>query len=299
MNGLKLFLLMVLSSVSALAQYTLPFPTSDAEWITVTSVPYNPLVYQYSSLFIIQGDTLINNISYHKIGNGNVATGVFRTEGKKVYYLNDYRKCSYPGCFSFPDTSEVLLYDFSLQVGDSILYAIGYNNIKYYNKITGISAGTHGDTLKTFSLQPTSYNWEFLAADLWIEGIGSNQGFFTSYVNAEFTADLACFHNKTETYTYDYSPFSPCVALGIENSTVASTAEVYPNPSNSIFTLNDPHYSPNATSVKIYNALGALLVEQVLTAPSCTFDLSNQSEGMYVVMLTGKNNRTVFHVVKN
>ena len=68
--------------------------------------------------------------------------------------------------------------------------------------------------------------------------------------------------------------------VGVNNLEKNSLFKLYPNPTNSNFSIELANFS-NFKSVSVYNSLGQLLLQQ--KTPEKTFDVSNYAKGMYVV----------------
>lgn len=106
--------LLLLLSVEVKSQtYTYhSFPDSNITWQGYYGCGVHSNVWKDFWIFNVTGDTSINGILYHNIGNAALADiGCIReTADKKVYFFNysDFDTCSH----------ERLLYDFSLSVGD-------------------------------------------------------------------------------------------------------------------------------------------------------------------------------------
>src|SRR5436190_2222369 len=108
------FLSVVALSISAFAQQPLPFPDSAAKWInTVWLVqPFPPPathIFSSAQSYCADGvDTVINALTYTQLHYcGGAYKGAFRDDAGTVYYV------------PADSTSEFLLYDFTLQVGET------------------------------------------------------------------------------------------------------------------------------------------------------------------------------------
>ncbi|MFH0865220.1 MAG: hypothetical protein V1904_03440, partial [Bacteroidota bacterium] len=108
------------------AQTYHPFPTDSAQWSVRHTIgsPWSQFSYQYK----MEGDTVINGITYHKIyysldlyyGSPNETLHCFLREDttKKVFL-------KYPTS-SGVDTTEFMLYNFNLNVGDTVTIKLFY-----------------------------------------------------------------------------------------------------------------------------------------------------------------------------
>ena len=162
----------------------------------------NYYVYKQSS------DTIINNISYSKIlVTGGIATFFARedTIAKKVFIRNSN------------DTSEVILYDFSLNVGDTLYAKHGWGAGKKLVLRTIDTITTLVGLRQRFNLSDSSGNISYST----IESIGSIQDPFLNYIVASDPVYfLVCsYQNNTKTYDgnlYGYNCYTydnvPCNA---------------------------------------------------------------------------------------
>lgn len=121
---------------------------------SVTSRHFNQSVYK------LQNDTLINGVTYHIVVESTdslqtwTTAGFLRedTEGKKVYqWLED---------------KEILLYDFTLEVGDSIFFP----DTEFKSVVDEVDSIKIGGIMR----KAIYYTDEDYRADCWIEGVGCN-----------------------------------------------------------------------------------------------------------------------------
>jgi len=172
-----------------------PFPTGNTVWSEKSCI-CDGFCNVYDKYIITGEDTIINNNNYKKLylffdsvfnSNNAFCLGGIREENKKIYYcgeqsfynnsINYYKPYFIDGC----QNNEILLYDFSLNIGDTL------TNINYcFNTIDPNISGemkivvSDIDTLffnnscrKVFYFYETS-GYTFYT--YWIEGIGSNRG---------------------------------------------------------------------------------------------------------------------------
>ena len=137
------------------------FYTEGISWLELkeTGNDMDPPVETIEHYFI-EGDTMISGQNYAKIyryKNKPEYIGCFRESGKKIYYTGmDYH--------FFETDSEILLYDFTKALGDTV-----YTLTSSYNTIESIDSILIGG----------SYRNRYYLHDgqQWIEGIGSTYGF--------------------------------------------------------------------------------------------------------------------------
>ncbi|MFT4762329.1 MAG: hypothetical protein ACI9XO_004980 [Paraglaciecola sp.] len=202
MKKVALFILLGFFANSAFGQET-DFPNEFAVW----RYDYNEEGGQpfYSIYYYMEGDSTYMNTSYKKI----FGEGLIRSEDKRVYFIPQN------------DTIEYLIYDFNLEVGD-----------KFFPPQYAISSGI--DTLIVTQINSTSLYggvrkvWHFDAATTWIEGIGTESGFFSNpfYIGSpNGSSSLQCF--VKDSIIID----SQCQPNDSSDETIEQIhASVFPNP---------------------------------------------------------------------
>lgn len=223
-----------------------PFPDSLADWGTLTFY-FDPPNNYYSSAnnFRLLGDTLLGGQAYkilwrgtndpdYQPGNRIFCGGIREDSTRKVWY--------YP----YNDSTEHLLYDFALEVGDT--FKVPALNIP----ATGIDLayyGQSGDSLISVpyqidSVQMMDGSWHkrwqmstnYTADQIWIEGMGSDMGPLGSQAwEFEWTTDITCFEDRgVKLYgnpTVPPGP-APCFAVvGTEDALSEGVVlHIWPNP---------------------------------------------------------------------
>lgn len=161
----------------------------------------------YSSYFIkFMGDTTINGLGYKKIMKSDDALhsqwtldGCIREEPttRKVFIFNEYTK------------KDMLLYDFSLEEGDSILTGDGQS----YIKVTKVINATFGSSTVP---RKQIYFFDPDGGLQWIEGIGSIWGVLEglgSFYTTGATLNLVCY-SENDQLVYHNLRFSTCFPQG-------------------------------------------------------------------------------------
>jgi hypothetical protein len=132
----------------------------------------------------IIGDSIVNNVSYKKIisENGDCScnwsipqnAGLVRedTIAKKVYFI------------PINSNSEVIIYDFTQNVGDTVNSFLSCGNQLVIQSIDSISI--NGLYHKRFNISDCGVGTSF------IEGVGNTQGFLQSTFSFEFGGILNC-----------------------------------------------------------------------------------------------------------
>jgi len=246
-----------------------PFPDSDAVW-NISWTHYDQGFVTCTETgkwsYIISGDTLINSIMYHKIYipycrwlsgfcvidlpcQGGYA-GAYRqdTLNKKVWFM-------------FPDsTNEGVLYDFNLNVGDSV--HLPYSNCyNYISSIDSILIGTNYRKRWHLSNDPF---FDFL-----IEGIGSSLGLLgnagtgalcSPFDQGDYTT-LSCFRQNNKTL-YPDSTTACDISSSVNNLSEKNISiALSPNPfhSTATLTISDNSEIASSLAMTIYDVMGRLV----------------------------------------
>ncbi len=243
------------------AQAYIPFPDSNAMWtdrIYDPSCGITPLcsINQYR----ISGDTVINAISYktltksgYLVSQNNQYTfyseyaGGFRQEitNKRVFYFPPYGYIQ----------KDTLLYDFNLNVGDSLPQTYLYpGNLcdAIVDIIDSVAIGTSYHKrfhISTVGSPPWGQTWL-------IEGIGCTHGLLGGFCFGwEGSQDLTCF---TQGDTINYPGYSSDCDIITSVSYLRNNPEAIvlsPNPANNMLSITFPinfHYA----EIEIYDNFG-------------------------------------------
>lgn len=264
-----------------------PFPDSNAVWgMMAWCTDWNCGTYRYMQDYMA-GDTAIDGTAY-KIINQNVSPdyegctctipedlgpGFLRedTVARKVYWR-------FPG-----STSDTLLYDFTLEVGDTLggLYGnTGLCNEAVYTvqSIDSVLVGSSYHKRINF----TSIDQDPCNPTSIIEGVGATTGLTSCYVTgASFGISLRCF-----TVGGSLLYLAPCGGdnlacgdlpsgiLGEPFTTLPLRAT--PNPSTGLF-----HLGQAAERITVFNAMGRLLFR----TQGNSIDLSAWPPGVYTAVV--------------
>ena len=260
-----------------------PFPDSNAVWIGQFQNSTGQL-YQTDEDYYLNGDTVINSTVYSKLYKnyheveidnylqviydfgiilGEYAGGIRNdTTQRKIFYCASNQEC--------------LLYNFSLQVGDSINTSqyCGTTSAPhaYVESIDSIFIGNN--YRKRFNihndLSPVSY----------IEGIGSDNGLLMGMDYFETSSSLYCFYQND---SLKYS--SGCDFVGIEDVRNSSTIKIYPNPSNNQITIKGKRINTYILS----NTVGQVIKEGKQNGDETTIEVSALPNGIYILGLDGRS----------
>ena len=214
------------------AQNTHLFPDTNAYW--------NMFNFNWGNMYVenpigVIGDTTINNTQYIKICQSTDT--LFEFQANYPFYCA-VREEDSKYYFVFPnDTSEILYYDFNMEVGDTIHYP--QNNYIWYPielKVVGkdsilIGSNYRKQLFLTNLDTITTGTWQ---NQVWIEGIGSLFGLrhAHSYVIDNDNA-TSCFH-QNDSLVYLNPQFQACyrwTLVGLEENQL-QPLKLFPNPAN-------------------------------------------------------------------
>lgn len=269
------------------------FPDSNAIWnvnyINSIGTPTDEMLYG------LKGDTLFNDTLYNKLYTLSDTTlyvenlqdyiGGFRKESQKVWFK--------PAYWTYHD---ILLYDFSASVGDTVWHNGGahYNYSKqiefgYGNGYSIIQEINTENGIKTYSIIRGT---DGLSGE-WYENIGSNFGLFGSIIQFPLVGDtynLACFkHNDTVKYQSNLM-CNKCFCSGLtgidEKKNNTDWINIFPNPAQNLLTIEvQKPYSK--IMVEIIDEKGSIIYrKESLDSP---ISLNDSIHGIYFVKLSVDN----------
>jgi hypothetical protein len=273
-----LLLVGLLAAVLASAQTQFPIVQQDNEWnVLIVTEGSNSLDSTYHTVnYRINGDTTLNNQAYKKIYNSMeefpanwTYYGAIREDNQKVWFL------------SASNNPEALLYDFDLNVGDTI-------NILHDPMIVDsiIDKPINNEDRKHIYF---SY-YDSIIKEVWIEGIGSNKGFLSP--GSGFAVGgrywLLCMKEQAST-VYMNPNFNHCfMASGISENK-SSVFHLYPNPANNQVKITVAD-NLMIESISIIDMNGKRLKEFEHT--DAELDLSGIPGGVYIIQLIHNKGKT-------
>jgi hypothetical protein len=205
----KFYLIYLLLSCNIIiAQESFPNLEDNPNWKvvnTVTSFPETKTLLEYH----LEKDTLINSSTYQKVANN---VGYIRLLNDKVYFRLER------------DSKEFLLYDFGLNVNDTVYCGFNLNDgndldsTKYWVvQVDSVVLEDGKHKRLKMNYNPTS---DYIASMDWIEGVGSTIHPFFSTIslgNPGGFSELLCFHLEGNKI-FQNSSYSDCeLATSINN----------------------------------------------------------------------------------
>ena len=307
-----------------------PFPTENAQW-SVNNEKY-----------ALHGDTIINEKKYSKVYK-QTADEAFEFDIDKAEYFcairNDVENKRVYGVYKDNlevynhyneeiEETESLLYDFSLNLGDTIEVAnfdeadrAGYIQYVKYVRVESIGIykfdGSHSyvtlyDTDSIFCLNNGEQRKRILLNGIheslqqsWIEGIGSSDG---PFVHAHFSGleympkRLLCFNENDECLykqsSFDYDEDDDCFTNYYPDNVVENNENdimIYPNPTDDFINIENP--SGSEYSIDIYNDKGQKLISQSSSGIS-NINISDLPCGLYIITINSNYKNYNFKLIK-
>ena len=277
----------ILTSFSIVAQDYVPMAVDSATWV-LASTDENP-IFNNVKVLRIEGDTVVNSSTYSKIykytvddskliSQSRLLIGLIRDDidERKVYggifeeqeqelsiFLNEEGRCDWGNVNSF---NEHLLYDFSLQEGDSI-------DICMLTKPTVI---INKESINRFGYNRTSFELEDDEYIIMSEGIGTCLGIFKGqtcfYTGGGFTYGLA---------NYCIGSFENCGLLTAteDQNRMPNDVTISPNPVIDRLMISS---SKQVSKVILYDLNGRFLKEIENTDE---INMSKFESGTYILRL--------------
>ena len=266
-------------NLNSIAQNWAPFPLDGtSEWRVYSAVMNSGVscYSQWDKVYSVGGDTTINANSYQKLnldylyyadpwycvngGTFSTIAGFIRQEGPEVF-------------FRYPNGNEAILFDWSLEVGDTIPGEIVYSpefqgSVLRVESIDSVEVG--GEWRKRFH---SEWNEGWI-----IEGVGHSGGLI-EFFGASLAGNnqLVCYGESDVPL---YPQFSSCSFVVNVDEETDEILVISPNPSTGTFRVETPQKS----IYRIYSAFGSLVKEGQLDGAS-EIDLSSEPNGIYLITI--------------
>ena len=282
-------LLLLVSACAVKAQAYIPFPVSNAMWTERHgNGDTTPSYFCYG---LINEDTTLNIVTYHKlfksvdsVFTASECIGGLREDSmKRIFY------------YDFATAHEHMLYDFSVQPGDTVDSDPGSAGIVYSIDSININGNYH----KRINFE--TYNGNFWTYGSWIEGIGNSSlgGLLGSAMlqpTCDCASNLICFkQNNVWQYHNPLYISNTCIndALAVENITTAqASVSIYPNPLTGAGTIHVEGIT-SAAGINIYSITGTLLhTYQVTNNTNITINSNQYPAGIYYYRLINSTGNT-------
>ena len=294
MKTLISFFVLLITVVSSSGQTSIyhPFPDSNSSW----NYGYQPnmCVFGWASeeySFILSGDTTINSQTYHKLSIPFVnfyTTGTCTQRHSPGYKGAIRQDVLNKKVFIVPpsSTTEELLYDFNLTIGDTVQ---GYIASNFWANDTVISM----DSVQVGNDFRKRWYINFWYNIYLIEGIGSTYGLieFSPGPAIDFDSyDLDCFMQDSETLFPDTNTYCQLITTTKDIDLLSNHVKVFPNPSRGSFSVE--FSQPNDIKIITMKDLFGKIIFQEEINGQIKVNLENIKSGTYILTILDKYNRT-------
>ena len=267
-------------SAMVFGQDYFPFPDSNAIW----NSQYGGYYGTPKERFGLIGDTTFNNQDYKKVYH--IVDDSTLNFDNMTYFAairENVAKQVFVKLIDFED--EILIYDFSLNVGDTMFSNSPFGYLGYgICIITGIDSIEleNNQFRRRFIINETSYT-----QDYWIEGIGSIGGLFhpiMDYVIGSY-CELTCFKDN-ETAVYINNPacdkcFCTLLTPVKELEKGKEFVNIYPNPATNEITI-EIQKEKGTSTIKIFNLYGKQIENRESNSFPVKLNIDYWPNGVYL-----------------
>ncbi|MDD3876211.1 MAG: T9SS type A sorting domain-containing protein [Bacteroidales bacterium] len=288
-----------------------PFPDSNAVWSVLhfTSVQQNDLQY-YTIHYGLFGDTIIDSMAYSKIFSNELDTVILQNSPNTYYHGALRQDIVFKKIYFVPKDSinEILLYDFDLNINDTI-YLQNVNGYSILFECWGIDSATMDNNQIRSAYNMTDNVWPFTYWQWWIEGIGNNKGLFFHFYPlappAQWNQILCFWQNDSLIYRIDKIPtsnpywdtiyFHGCyhnnIITNLSPSIENVKINISPNPVTDISYVTLPDFFlNNKIFIEIYSCQGKLISsKESLYDKEICINKSNYKPGIYLLLIHDEN----------
>jgi hypothetical protein len=294
--GLLIFLFFTSLNGFSQVNFYHPFPDSNAiwrEWRSAADGIFGH--YEWEEEKFINGDTTIGSLTYHKIYESGLFSHYISFNLDTSYYYQDeyigaLREDSNKRIYAFMNFSnqDTLLYDFNLQVGDTIQHGINHENPDtiIVSSIDSLFDGT--GYRKYFHLSNASSPGITNLPSI-IEGIGSTKGLFSDFEPELFEMGSilhCCTQNNIIEFT-DSSIYACSIINNINRPEHCTGVKIFFDPisSNSIINFDNALLNQEF-EIRIFNSLGMLLkTEKELAVENLKINTDGLKCGTYFIIV--------------
>ena len=282
-----------------------PFPDTNAAWNTVGNNVSTPDEWHFR--YAVFGDTIINSTLYTKIykmydstilhPNSTYFAAIRENGNRQIHCL-------------LPGFSESILYDFNLNIGDTIYYNIGgglANNEVMFWDFDHYRIVTEKDSMLLLNNQYRK-RWKLggeLGYQTWIEGIGSINwyGLFNPLITAVVLNgdgyQFACY-KENDTVLYLNNLFcDKCFCqlyTGLEEQNIRDkkSITVFPNPACDKVTIQINETDNSIYKIEIFDLFGKKQIEKTINFNNkIEIEIEDLKSGIYLIEIYSPDKKLV------
>lgn len=187
---------------------------------------------------------------------------------------------------AYPASYEDILYDFSLEVGDTLVSYFTTCDIPLTVQSIEYLTLNNGDIVKKFI-------FDYYGEVYYIESIGCSQGLFEGLLISEWPPQLYCIEDQGVGLLSNDCPGW----VAIDKKPSMKPVQVFPNPAKDFIHITGLKTS-NITQIKIYNGFGCEVLRKNTSLNDEIIDISQMPNGCYLLMTgeTGNSSSLKFIV---
>lgn len=240
----------------------------------------------------IQGDTILDGVEYMKLYTFGETSQEYMGSGQDEFCSENY---TYHGLSYlirsenrrmyirelYGSTEELLLYDFNLEVGDTLPDTFT-SNFNEYITISGIdSIEVNGEYYKRFQLQNSGSQYL-------MEGIGSQSGLFAPLGSLFDCGFFLVCYRQNETLYYDTQAGMECaLSVSVQYPEAKPEITISPNPLHTSGTLEIGSIQ-GAVNVDIHDITGKIVRQMDYTNQPITLSRNGLQSGLYFLTVKQK-----------
>lgn len=279
------------------------FDNLDSKWNVAKTYPaanqQNPsFAATTTTVYGFQGDTLINNEPWLKLYSTRDSTfqndlmyrGLLRAENNEVLYLDTLNQL---------DT----LYDFSLNIGDSVLFDLYGMYPEWLHVINVDSVQINGAYYRRLKFEEPSISAFDWLDEEWIEGIGSKHGPLFPAFPVKFSEEIPDSMLLTCTYSdyqqiWQHPSYQSCyvnIVLGVDQLKF-SDFRIYPNPF--VDKIHIENIGLQKYELTVLNSLGQTISQTQINNENTTIDVADLKAGIYFLRIDNGVNPMTMKIIK-
>lgn len=290
----SLFSLLIVALLSLNAQEYVPFPTKNVNWNifydgTCEEAPPEKALIRYT----LQGDTTLNGYTYTLLCREKGDTinptvtpiGGLREEDKRIYFVGNPTDIYYN---KFYAEYEYLLYDFNVEIGDTIYHIPGEQDY-FKSAVLDIDSILIGDSYRKRYM--VDNNWFYHQFDEIVEGIGSIKNGLLGHITDIPTCgthywEHICFR-EDGLVKYLNPNFDECfpsyLLNAMEDLVLHQDIEITPNPFNYELRITNRTHKTQLTFY-LLDMQGKTMVKQPINSQEEVINI-NVLPGIYIAQI--------------
>jgi hypothetical protein len=299
MRKMSIILISIVFVCDLFSQSNFNFPTSGAIWnykiLGSLSYPHEWPVIDSLGQEITIGSYPYFEVYRVALGNSQVIGAIREDTIQKLIYFHNF-------------TDEIVLYDFTMEIGDTIYYSTNlFYDLDYFKVVDNIdSTLVNGQYRKTWFLTNSFLNM----TDIWIEGIGSVYRYGLLYPNDpdivmdNSTPYFGCFSHDTITYIdgSNCDGACPCSYWLVDIEELNENVDkisLFPNPVKNTLTIEFHEDKLTSDYLELFTCGAKPIMQMEIISKRIELDLSELNKGIYFLKLSSNENTTVRKLIRN